>query len=58
MHLEPAVRAEFALLREAFAVARGHNVEVRVLDHLNNIGLGSCEVIGETLQVPLQPING
>ena len=53
-YLEPAIRADFAFLGEALAVARCDDAEVRVLDHLCNTGLGCCQIFSKVLELPSQ----
>ena len=57
VYLKPAVRTKLALLREPLAVARSDETEVGVVDHLDEAGLGSCELIGEAIQFPPQAVR-
>ena len=53
-YLEPSVRAQLAFLGKPLAVAGRNHLEVRVLDHLGNAGLGRRQFISEVIELPSQ----
>ena len=55
-YLEPAVGTESAFLGDSLPVCLYHN-EVRVRDHLTEVGLRVLQVFLQSIQVPLETVD-